>query len=211
MNEMRVASIAFAAYLQSSALAQSITMMGAPVRVNGAYSSVMISARARSSAPMTTRSGFRKSSTAAPCFRNSGLLTTLNGCVVSLRDRLAHELGRADRHGALVDDDLVAVHRPGRCRGPRRARAAGRPSRPRPSGVPTAMKTTSDARTALGQVGRERQPLLRAVPPHQLFEARLVDGDLAPVERPDLRRVLVDADDVVAGSPQNTRPTTRPT
>ena len=35
MKEMRVASIAFAAYLQSSALAQSIIMMGAPVRVNG--------------------------------------------------------------------------------------------------------------------------------------------------------------------------------
>ena len=33
--------------------------------------------------PMTTRSGFMKSSIAAPCFRNSGLLTTLNGCVVS--------------------------------------------------------------------------------------------------------------------------------
>ena len=35
MNEMRVASSAFAAYLQISALAQSITMIGAPVRVNG--------------------------------------------------------------------------------------------------------------------------------------------------------------------------------
>ena len=34
---------------------------------------------------MTTRSGFMKSSIAAPCFRNSGLLTTLNGCVVSRR------------------------------------------------------------------------------------------------------------------------------
>ena len=33
--------------------------------------------------PITTRSGFMKSSIAAPCFRNSGLLTTLNGCVVS--------------------------------------------------------------------------------------------------------------------------------
>jgi hypothetical protein len=33
---MRVASIAFAAYLHSSALAQSIIMIGAPVRVNGA-------------------------------------------------------------------------------------------------------------------------------------------------------------------------------
>ena len=36
MNEMRVARIAFAAYLHSSALARSIIMMGAPVRVNGA-------------------------------------------------------------------------------------------------------------------------------------------------------------------------------
>jgi hypothetical protein len=35
MKEMRVASMALAAYLVSSALAQSIIMMGAPVRVNG--------------------------------------------------------------------------------------------------------------------------------------------------------------------------------
>ena len=61
---------------------------------------------------MTTRSGFMKSSTAAPCFRNSGLLTTLNGCVVSRRMIAANLLGGADRHGALVDDDAVAVHRP---------------------------------------------------------------------------------------------------
>ncbi len=36
MNEMRVASMAFAAYLLSSALGQSIIMIGAPVRVKGA-------------------------------------------------------------------------------------------------------------------------------------------------------------------------------
>ena len=36
MNEMRVARIAFAAYLLNSALARSIIMMGAPVRVNEA-------------------------------------------------------------------------------------------------------------------------------------------------------------------------------
>ena len=35
MNEMRVARIEFAAYLHSSALAVSIIMIGAPVRVNG--------------------------------------------------------------------------------------------------------------------------------------------------------------------------------
>ena len=31
---------------------------------------------------MTTRSGLRKSSTAAPSFRNSGFETTANGCFV---------------------------------------------------------------------------------------------------------------------------------
>jgi hypothetical protein len=35
MKEIRVASMAFAAYLQSSALGVSMTMIGAPVRVNG--------------------------------------------------------------------------------------------------------------------------------------------------------------------------------
>ena len=85
MNEIRVARIAFAAYLQSSALAVSIIMIGAPVRVNGAHSSRMTAAARSSpgSMPTTTRSGFIESSTAAPCFRNSGLLTTLNACFVS--------------------------------------------------------------------------------------------------------------------------------
>ena len=44
MNEMRVARIEFAAYLHSSALAVSIIRIGAPVRVNGRYSSFMIDA-----------------------------------------------------------------------------------------------------------------------------------------------------------------------
>ena len=35
-NAISLASMAFAAYLHSSALAQSMSMMGAPVRVNGA-------------------------------------------------------------------------------------------------------------------------------------------------------------------------------
>ncbi len=35
MNEIFVASIALDAYFDNSALAQSITMIGAPVRVNG--------------------------------------------------------------------------------------------------------------------------------------------------------------------------------
>ena len=51
-------------------------MIGLPVRTNGAYSSAM-TLRAKSlSTPSTTRSGFMKSSTAAPSFRNSGFDTT---------------------------------------------------------------------------------------------------------------------------------------
>ncbi len=66
-------------------------------------------ARARSeSAPITTRSGLRKSSIAAPSLRNSGFETTSNGCVVTFGDHLADLVRGADRHGALVDDDGVA-------------------------------------------------------------------------------------------------------
>ena len=60
---------------------------------------------------MTTRSGLRKSSSAAPSLRNSGLLTTSKGCFVSFGDRLADQVGGADRDGALVDDDGVAGER----------------------------------------------------------------------------------------------------
>ena len=41
MNEMRVASIALAAYLVISADGISMKMIGLPVRTNGAYSSAM--------------------------------------------------------------------------------------------------------------------------------------------------------------------------
>ena len=79
MNEMRVASIALAAYLVSSAEATSIWRMGLPVRTKGSYSSAMIRAARSESAPITTRFGLRKSSIAAPSFRNSGFETTSKG------------------------------------------------------------------------------------------------------------------------------------
>jgi hypothetical protein len=85
MKEMRVASIALAAYFVSSADGMSMWRIGLPVRTNGAYSSSMTSAARALSEPMTTRSGFRKSSIAAPSFRNSGLLTTSNSQVVTSR------------------------------------------------------------------------------------------------------------------------------
>ncbi len=41
MNEMRVASMAFAAYFVISADGRSMKMIGRPVRTNGAYSSAI--------------------------------------------------------------------------------------------------------------------------------------------------------------------------
>ena len=60
------------------------------------------------------------------------------------------------------------------------------------------MKISCAGAIAGGEVGRERQPAFAAVPLHEFEQARLVDRQLARVERLDLRRVVVDADDVVA-------------
>ena len=83
MNDTRVASIAFEAYLHSSALAQSMSLnrrAGARERrVQGLHQS----RRALVLGPDHDAIGRMKSSIAAPCFRNSGLLTTLNGWLVS--------------------------------------------------------------------------------------------------------------------------------
>ena len=66
-----------------------MTMSGLPVRTNGAYNSSMTFAASSESTPTTTRSGFMKSSTAAPSFRNSGLEHTWNAvrvrCAISAR------------------------------------------------------------------------------------------------------------------------------
>ena len=67
------------------------------------------------SAPTTMRSGWRKSATAVPSRRNSGLETTSKRSAsdaVAL-DGAADPLVGVDRHGALFDDDLVAVERAG--------------------------------------------------------------------------------------------------
>jgi hypothetical protein len=77
MKLMRVASIALAAYLVSSAERTSIMTSLSRVRWNGAYSACIRCTARSSSAPTTMRSGRMKSSTAAPSFRNSGFETTL--------------------------------------------------------------------------------------------------------------------------------------
>ncbi len=76
ISVMRAASIAFAAYLVISAEGMSMNSIGLPCRTNGEYSSRSIASASGPSTPITTRSGLRKSWTAAPSFRNSGFDAT---------------------------------------------------------------------------------------------------------------------------------------
>ena len=83
MNEMRVASMALAAYLVSSALGTSIHTIRSWWRLSEAYkrpiASLACSPIGVRGMPTTMRSGCMKSSMAAPSFKNSGLDTTTNG------------------------------------------------------------------------------------------------------------------------------------
>jgi hypothetical protein len=83
MKLMRVASMALAAYLVNSALRTSITRVRSWLRLKGSVQLAQRRQRALAAAacrrqPSTMRSGRMKSSTAAPSFRNSGLLATEN-------------------------------------------------------------------------------------------------------------------------------------
>ena len=69
------------------------------------------------SVPMTTRSGFMKSSTAAPSFRNSGLLTTSKGDLQGtlfefISNRGTNLVGGADRHRGFVDNNAITRDTP---------------------------------------------------------------------------------------------------
>ena len=149
MNEIRVASIAFAAYFVISADGTSMKMIGLPVRTNGAYSSPMTCAASWESTPTTTRSGFMKSSTAAPSFRNSGFAHTWNGTVVcfaiSARTRSAVPTGTVlfvtTIFGLFMRWPTVRATSSTCCK-------SAEPSSS--GGVPTAMKTTSERSIAPG-------------------------------------------------------------
>ncbi len=56
--------------------------MGLSVRTKGAYNSAMMARAFSLEAPMTMRSGLRKSSIAAPSLRNSGLEMTSTSTLV---------------------------------------------------------------------------------------------------------------------------------
>jgi hypothetical protein len=102
-----------------------------------------------SSQPITTRSGFRKSLTALPSFRNSGLLTTEIGCVVcdcaAAFTLAAVPTGTVDL-STMTFGPFAAL--PIVCAAAITYFKSAEPSSP--DGVPTAMKITSEARTAAG-------------------------------------------------------------
>ena len=106
MKEILVARKALAAYLIVSADAGSVTITGA---VMPRYSDATCTAAAWSSAPITMRSGLRKSWMAEPSRRNSGFDTTDTSLRPSARSTTRVE---PDRHGRLVDDHgLARQHR----------------------------------------------------------------------------------------------------
>ena len=126
-----------------------------------------------------------KSSIAAPCFRNSGLLTTLKGCEVSAAIA-ARTFGAVPTGTVLLSTTTVYlfIARPISLATPRTCCRSAAPSSP--CGVPTAMNTMSDGADRGWQVGRERQALFVPVADDHLLEPRLVDGHLAR-----LRSVLI--------------------
>ena len=182
MNEMRVASMAFAAYLLSSALGQSIIMMGAPVRVNGRVELLHQLGRARVLG--ADHDAVR-------------LHEIVDGRALLEELRVAHDAERvrglapndvphfdrgAHGHGALVDDDLVAVHRAGNlARHAQDVLKIGRTvlARRRADGDEDDLCLAN----AAGERRREREPFLALVPADHLLEAGLVDGDLPALQQ----------------------------
>ena len=146
MKEMRVASIAFAAYLVSSAEPGpwSGWVAGAHEgRVELRHQRLAPAGRRRRP-PRGRASGSRR----RPRLPSGtpGSRRPRTGAVVRGHDDLAHARGRADRHRGLVDDDLVAVHGAADRLGDRQhVRRSAEPSSS--CGVPTATKMMSLAWT----------------------------------------------------------------
>ena len=178
MNEMRVASMRVRRVLGELGRARvhdQDAVVGAHerrVEVRAARS------RARSSSvPMMTRSGFMKSLTASPSLRNSGFDATANGLRASPARSRSRTLSAVPTGTVLL---VTTTVKPVMARADRLRRAASTCDRSaEPScadGVPTAMKTTSAPRTAVGDVGGERRAAARStLRCDQLLEAGLVD------------------------------------
>ena len=197
MNEMRVASIEFAAYLVSSAERRSMTSM----RSLGARERRVERAQDVDGALVLGADdhAIRLHEVVDRVALLQELGVRRDGELV--RGLLAHDgfdlVAGADRYGRLGDDDRPAGHR--------RRDGLGGLEDERQIGAAVLAGRRADrqqdhlaAGDALGDVGRERQAPLGGVVRDQLVEARFVDRDLAAIEAVDLGLVEIAADDVVA-------------
>jgi hypothetical protein len=169
MKEMRVASIAFAAYFVSSAERSSMNRIGAHEVVD------------------------RRA-----LLQELGVRDDVERVLRRLAQDLGDLLRAADRDGALVHDDRVAGHVPADLLGRGEnvgeiglaVLVGGRADRD---------ERDVDAGDRLGVGRREGEPPLLHVATDELFEPRLVDRDPARPEHLDLASVHVEAADLVPG------------
>ena len=171
MNEMRVASIAFAAYLVISADGMSMKMIGLPVRTNGAYSSRHHGARVVRLDPQHDAIRLEE------IIDRRAFLEKLR--IAAQVERLARVRGTAAATLAAVPTGTVdfvtttssrVMCRPIWSATPSTWRRSAEPSSS--GGVPTAMKIDAGRRDRGRHVGRERQPPLLLVALHERMRAR---------------------------------------
>ena len=198
MNESLVARKALAAYLMSSAVAGSVTMNGAGTP---RYSEATRMAALWSSLPTTMRSGCRKSWTAVPSRRNSGLDTTDTSGRRSTRSTtLVEPTGTVDLLTTTAPS-LEVVADLGR----RRLEVAQ---------VGRAVDALGRGHAEVDELGvghrgdgaeHEVQPARAQPVGDEVLETGLDDRDLAAVQSLDLLGDDVGTDDVVTRDGRNTR------
>ena len=201
MKLILVARNAFEAYLIISAVRMSVLMIGGS-GCRSRYRPATRSMASGSVPPSTTRSGWRKSSTAEPSRRNSGLLTTRKRAPEPLLARSsAGSIQSPVPIGMVLLLTTIRLRSDGVC-SPRLCAAAltwlmsASPSMP--DGVPTHTNANWRSAQTLDVVQREAQAARLDVLDDDLFQARLVDWQLAAPEPLHFARVDVDAHDLVA-------------
>ncbi len=134
---------------------------------------------------------------AAPSFRNSGLETTSNFCLVLPAMAALHLVAGADRDRALVDDDRVAGHMRSDI-----ARCAEHVFQVRGTVLSRRRShgNEDDVRFLNGgtDIGGKAQPAVGHVPLDQFLKPRFIDRYAACIEQVDLFFIDVHAGDITA-------------
>ena len=197
MNEIRVARIAFAAYLLSSALG---AIHHHDRRAGSGEGRVELEhqpLRARVFDANHDAVGLQKIFDRRALLEKLWIADDAEGMRGFAPDHFPDSRCSADRHGALVDDDLVAVHRLGDlARDTEHVRQVGRTVLM----LRCANRNEHNRRVAnrFRKISGELETLFRSIAADHLLEAGLVDGHDAAAKLPNLGLVLVDTDDVVS-------------